>query len=122
MICSLMLDLDDALDFPGNTAQALGRPLASYPFMAARATGAVSRYYVVTSYPPIKGVALQNGAHIIDPPLAAAGPNAEAQLQLGFQFIHASVVCLWKGSDAVAWNEPHWPALCFRIAIRSREA
>lgn len=87
MICSLMLDLDDALDFPGNTAQALGRPLAFYPFMAARATGAVSRYYVVTGSPPIKGVALQNGAHIIDPPEATDGPNAEAQLRLGFEFI-----------------------------------
>ena len=42
MICALMLDPDDSPDFPGNTGQALGRPLAAYPFIAAPATGAVT--------------------------------------------------------------------------------
>ena len=84
MICSLMLDLDDAPDFPGGTAQALGRPLAAYPFMAARATGAVHRQYVVTSTPAVKGVALQNDAVIVDPPKAA---GAEAALRHGFQYV-----------------------------------
>lgn len=83
----LMLDLDDSLDFPGNSGQALGRPLAAYPFLAARATGEIRRYYVVTSSPAIKTVALQNDAVIIDPPEAKDGPDAEAQLRKGFHFI-----------------------------------
>ena len=92
MICALMLDLDDAVDFPGNTATALGRPLAAYPLMAARATGGmIPRYYVVTGSQPVKAVALQNQAIIIDPveakPDAKDAPDAEAQLRKGFQFI-----------------------------------
>lgn len=88
MIASLLLDLDDAPDFPGATGQALGRPLAAYPFIAARATGAVRRYYVVTSSQPVKAVALQNGAVIIDPPAASNGVQtpAEAFLRHGFKF------------------------------------
>ncbi len=71
MICSLMLDPDDSLDFPGSTATALGRPLAAYPFIAARATAQIGRHYVVTGTLPVKSVALQNGAVIIDPPPAS---------------------------------------------------
>ncbi len=87
MICALMLDLDDSLDFPGNSGQALGRPLAAYPFMAARSTGLVRRYYVVTSSPAVKGVALQNSAIIIDPPPPKDGPEPGEPLRLGFHFI-----------------------------------
>lgn len=88
MIASLMLDLDDAPDFLGNTGQALGRPLAAYPFVAARATGSVRRYYVVTSAPAVKTVALQNGAVIIDPPSTVNGTQsvAEAFLRHGYKF------------------------------------
>ena len=87
MICALMLDLDDAPDFQDNAGQALGRPLAAYPFMAARATGDVRRYYVVTSSPAIKAVALQNGAVIIDPPANAKGAAAaQTLLRHGFHF------------------------------------
>lgn len=87
MIVSLLLDLDDSLDFPGNTGMALGRPLAAYPFMAARASGEVRRYYVVTASPGVKTVALQNEAVIIDPRETKAGPDAEAQLRHGWAFI-----------------------------------
>lgn len=84
MNCVLLLDLDDSLDFPGNTAQALGRPLAAYPFMAARATAEFQRYYVVTASPAIKTVALQNSATILDP---EEGGDAEAQLRKGHRAI-----------------------------------
>jgi hypothetical protein len=89
MICALMLDLDDSPDFPGSGGQALGRPLAAYPFMASRATGDIRRYYVVTGTPPVKAVALQNNAVIIDPAPAAngsPGAAAETQLRHGFKF------------------------------------
>jgi hypothetical protein len=87
VIVSLMLDLDDAVDFPGNTGTALGRPLAAYPFLAARNTGEVRRYYVVTGSPAVKAVALQNDAVIIDPPPVHDAPDAEAQLRKGLSFI-----------------------------------
>lgn len=84
MICSLMLDLDDAPDFIGGTATALGRPIAVYPYIALRAAGLVRRHYLVTNAQPIKAVGLQNGAVIMDPP---ADHSFEAFLQSGFAFI-----------------------------------
>ncbi|MEK7857836.1 MAG: cytidylyltransferase [Elusimicrobiota bacterium] len=73
MICSLMIDCDDAADFSGNTGVALGRPFAAYPLLAARASGMITRHYVVTESPPVKGAALQYDAAIIDPPKSSAG-------------------------------------------------
>ncbi|MBI3289237.1 MAG: hypothetical protein HYZ74_06940, partial [Elusimicrobia bacterium] len=35
MICALLVDPDDSIDFPGNGAEVLGRPLAAYPLLAA---------------------------------------------------------------------------------------
>lgn len=68
MICSLLVDADDSPDFPGNSATALGRPLAAYPMMAARGCPEIRRHYAVTRSIPVKSVAAQNAATIIDPP------------------------------------------------------
>lgn len=68
MIATLLVDADEAPDFPGNTATALGRPLAAYPMMAARASAHARRHYAVTESVPVKAVAAQNAAVIIDPP------------------------------------------------------
>ena len=68
MICSLLIDADDSPDFPGSTATAFGRPLAAYPMMAARGCGLIGRHYALTASPPVKSIAAQNGAVIIDPP------------------------------------------------------
>jgi hypothetical protein len=87
-----MLDLDDSPDFPGNKGLALGRPLAAYPLMAARASGQIRRHFVVTESPPVKAVALQNEAIIIDPPKGASAPASHATragrfLLHGYHFI-----------------------------------
>jgi hypothetical protein len=88
MICSLLLDPDDSVDFPGNTATALGRPLAAYPLLAARSAAQTRRHYVVTASPPVKAAALQYGAIILDPPAAANGAaGAESLLMHGYQKI-----------------------------------
>ncbi|MDE2040079.1 MAG: hypothetical protein KGO96_04010 [Elusimicrobia bacterium] len=85
MICALLLDPNDAPDFPDNSGQALGRPLAAYPFIAARATGLIGRYYAVTASAAIKTVALQNSAVLIDPPKERAEPRE--LLRAGFLYI-----------------------------------
>src|SRR5438105_15802222 len=87
MICSLTLDPDDSVDFPGNTGMALGRPLSAYPLIAARASGLVGRHYVVTSSPPVKSVAAQNGAVIVDPP-SSEHDHCPAQALLFHGFKH----------------------------------
>lgn len=85
MICALMIDTNDSVDFPDNTGTALGRPLSAYPIMAAKATPLISRIYVLTSSQPVKGVALQYGGIVIDP---IPGENStEALLRQGAAFI-----------------------------------
>ena len=65
--CALLLDLDDAADFPGNDGHVLGRPFCAYPLMAARGSSHARRVYAMTSSPPVKAVALQYDAVILDP-------------------------------------------------------
>ena len=99
MICSLMLDRDDSADFPGNKGAALGRPLASYPLMAARSSPHIRRHYVVTDSPPVKAVALQYGAVIVDYPAGVHAPAPfEALLAHGYRSIAEEVK---KESEAV---------------------
>lgn len=89
MIASLMLDCGDSADFPGNNGMALGRPLAAYPLIAAKASRHIRRHFVVSDSPPVKAVAGQYGAIIIDPPPAAGGgaTRAEALLRHGVRMI-----------------------------------
>jgi hypothetical protein len=108
MNAALMLDLDDALDFPGNTAQALGRPLAAYPLIAARATAAFPRLYFVTASPALKTVALQNSAVILDP---VEGGDAEIQLRLGYQSILEDLKQDGQSLDLLAVFFSNAPAL-----------
>lgn len=82
MICALMLDTDDSVDFQDNTGTALGRPLSAYPIMAAKSTPMIARIYVVTRSGPVKGVALQYGGIVIDPPQGEAH-SAETLLRHG---------------------------------------
>lgn len=97
MIAALMLDLDDAPDFPGNSGVALGRALSAYPWIASRGSSHIARRYVVTSSPPVKASALQYGAVILDPPAnqppAAAGSLAalRAQMLHGFKQLEAEL-------------------------------
>lgn len=73
MIVALLIDPDDSPDFPGNTAEVLGRPLAAYPLMAAKASGHVGRLYVQTVSPPVRRAAGQFGAVVLDAPPHAQG-------------------------------------------------
>ncbi len=86
MIASLLLDCDESPDFPGGTGTAFGRPLAAYPMMAARGSAFIRRHYVVTASQPVKSVALQNDAIIVDPP---PGNNhaREALLLHGYRYV-----------------------------------
>jgi hypothetical protein len=86
MICALMIDLDDSADFPGNTGVALGRPFSAYPVIVAKSSAHIQRTYVVTASQPVKGVALQYGSILIDPP-AGEAPSAQALLRHGAALI-----------------------------------
>jgi hypothetical protein len=70
MICALLVDPDDSPDFPGNSAEVMGRPLAAYPLIAAKGSSYVRRLYAQTSSPIIARVGAQYGAINLNPPEA----------------------------------------------------
>jgi hypothetical protein len=85
MICALLVDPDDSPDFPGNTAEVMGRPLAAYPLMAAKGSSYVRRLYAQTTSPVVARVAAQYGAQSLLPPEAAA----DARLSDETLIVHA---------------------------------
>ena len=68
MICALLVDPDDSIDFPGNGAEVLGRPLAAYPLLAAKGSEHARRLYAQTTSDPVRRIGVQLGAIILDPP------------------------------------------------------
>ena len=123
MIAALMLDLDDSPDFPGSAGQALGRPLAAYPFLAARSTGEIRRWFVVTDTPPVKAVALQNNAEIIDPLAHDHGaPGAEALLRHGFRAAFELVKDEKDGIDLLVVFLANAPAVTHELVQQGLDA
>jgi hypothetical protein len=69
MICALMLGRENSSGFPGkNVYPVLGRPLMTYPLLAARESRYVERIYVSTDSPRIEALALEYGARPIKRP------------------------------------------------------
>ena len=77
MICALLLGREGSSGFPGkNVYPVLGRPLVSYPLLAAMAAKSVDRIYLSTDSPKLKEISRQYGARIIDRPAHLASKNA----------------------------------------------
>ena len=93
MICALLVDPDDSPDFPGNTAEVMGRPLAAYPLMAAKGSRYVRRLYAQSSSPVVSRVAAQYGAAGLVPPPQSEGAllSDEALIAHGWRQIVADL-------------------------------
>jgi hypothetical protein len=77
MICALLLGREGSVGFPKkNVYPVLGRPLVSYPLMAAKGAASVDRVYLSTDSPILKEIGLQHGARIIDRPAHLASKTA----------------------------------------------
>lgn len=77
LVCALMMGRAGSTGFPEkNLRQVLGRPLAAYPLMAARASRHLRRIYVTTDSPQIIEIARAHGAEVIDRPPALATKEA----------------------------------------------
>ncbi len=77
MIGALMIGRAGSTGFPGkNIYPILGRPLAAYPLMAARASRYVDRIYVSTDSPEIMAIGREFGAELIDRPPELATKQA----------------------------------------------
>lgn len=69
MICALLLGRERSAGFPGkNWHPLLGRPMMTYPLLAAKATPDVDRVYVSTDSPTIKRIGAEHGAIVINRP------------------------------------------------------
>jgi hypothetical protein len=90
MICALLVDPHDSIDFPGNEAEVLGRPLAAYPLLAAKGSEHARRMYAQTVSDPVRRIAVQLGAIILDPPPSTEDgprPTDTARVLLGYRQI-----------------------------------
>jgi hypothetical protein len=77
MICALLIGRAGSNGLPGkNIHQMLGRPLCSYPMMAAKKAMQVDRLYVSTDSPEIMQIATSFGAEIIERPSELATNQA----------------------------------------------
>lgn len=76
-VCALMIGRAGSTGFPGkNVHPMLGRPLAAYPLMAAKASRHVGRLYVSTDSPEIMTIARDAGAELIERPPELATKTA----------------------------------------------
>ena len=90
MVVALRLGREGSEGVPGkNTHPVLGRPMMSYPLLAAKSATLVDEIYVSTDSDNIKNIAQEHGAKIIDRPLELATKEAlgEDAYAHGFQCI-----------------------------------
>ncbi len=77
MICSLLLGREGSAGFPGkNVLPVLGRPLMTYPLLAALHTKKIDRVYVSTDSARIKEISRAHNAIVIDRPAYLATKEA----------------------------------------------
>ena len=90
MVVALMLGREGSKGFPGkNIYPVLGRPMMTYPLLAAHEAKGVDEVYVSTDSDRIKNVALENGAKVIErpPELATKEALGEDAYAHGYRFI-----------------------------------
>lgn len=80
MIIAIIIGSMDDHRFPGrNTFSLVGRPMATYPILAARHAKNVDRVFVSTDAPAIARIASYNGAETIDRPPEIIGPGVSLE-------------------------------------------
>ncbi len=90
MICALMLGRGGSSGLAGkNTRLVLGRPMMSYPLLAAEASAEVERVFVSTDSLEIAAIGKQYGAELIDRPPELCTPETlgEDAFRHGFEVI-----------------------------------
>ena len=76
-MCALMIGRKGSVGFPGkNIFPVLGRPLATYPLLAAKSSSHVKRIFVSTDCPDIMEIAKEYDAELIERPPKLASKEA----------------------------------------------
>jgi hypothetical protein len=77
IVCALVIGRKGSVAFPGkNVYPVLGRPLVSYPLLAAKESSHVKRVFVSTDCPEIMTLAKEHGAELIERPPELATKQA----------------------------------------------
>ncbi len=90
MIHALMLGREGSTAYPGkNTSSVLGRPMMSYPLLAAKHSKYVDEVFVSTDSDRIKAIARELGGSVIDRPahLATSTALGEDAYAHGYRYI-----------------------------------
>ena len=88
MIAALLLGRKGSAGFPGkNTYPVLGRPMASYPMMAAKGAKLVDRTYISTDDDQLMALGREHGLEIIVRP-----PHLATKAALGEELIGSRIV------------------------------
>jgi hypothetical protein len=104
VIAALMIGRAGSTGFPNkNFYPILGRPLAAYPLMAARASKKVGRLYVSTDSPEIMAIGRDQGAELIERPtqLATKAALGEHVFVHGYQEIKRRLAAEGKQLELV---------------------
>lgn len=102
MICALVIGRAGSVGFPGkNVYPILGRPLAAYPMMAARASRYVDKLFISTDSTEIMEIGRRFGAELIDRPseLATKAALGEDVFVHGYQEIAKRLACEGKSVE-----------------------
>jgi CMP-N-acetylneuraminic acid synthetase len=94
MICALLLGRGGSTGLPGkNTRLVLGRPMMTYPLLAASGSAEVDRIYVSTDSPEIAAIGIEHGANVIARPPELCTPEAlgEDAFKHGFDVIREEI-------------------------------
>jgi hypothetical protein len=76
-VAALLLGRKGSTGMPGkNLRHVLGRPLVTYPLLAAQASVHVDRIFVSTDDPEIAAIGVEHGAEVIDRPPELCTPEA----------------------------------------------
>ena len=86
MVAAVLIGKDKSTNLPGKNLRLIfGRPLMTYPLLAAKRAKTVDRIYISTDSPAIKKIGQEYGAEVIDRPAELATKEALSE----HVFVHA---------------------------------
>jgi CMP-N-acetylneuraminic acid synthetase len=123
-VAALLLGRKGSTGMPGkNTRLVLGRPMVTYPLMAARESSLVDRIYVSTDDPEIAAIAREHDAEVIDRPPELCTPEAlgEDAYKHGHEVIRDRLAAIGEEVEMLALLFANAPTVSGQLIDRGVE-